>query len=236
MKDIFKLLQTYTLVRSFLIVCVFTTLLLGSLFILTFPALEDAFTDEKMFLEVLTIFLYGLTFVVALETRKFITKHLVRSTLLFLLVYSCFWFLEESSYGRDMIYRFPRPEIYGMEIDSVHDFVGVYQNMLTDYRSDPATLIVSILLVLAVAYVLYQLYRIRTVLLQIAKTQEGTLIVCSLVFIAFAAILDLDLLGDTPQMRSASTFLEELTELFAALAVVYSAVAVRKEYLVTKEK
>lgn len=219
-------------VRHYIWFCVVFGLISGTLFIITFPKLKPAFTDENKFLELLTAGLYIFTILIVLEVRKYVKNALARFSAALIGIYSFFWFLEESSYSRDLIYHFNRPTFYRVEVDSAHDFVSVFLRMVKKDTFEPATLGVYVFLALVIGAIVWWVYKNRVRLKQIAQTDVGVLFGFSLVAITLAAFLDLDLFGN----KSTLIFLEELLEMYAALAVLYAARALRMKHLKIQEK
>ena len=183
------------------------------------PLLRKPLTNEDNLLEMATALMYLGVSVLAI---KLLTKRTTASD------YQLAWlipllaligFAEEVSLGRLFFSEIPLVE--GVKIDAVHDFLRVF---LTMFESEEHRMQMLSLLALVSGVVVISLIVCKERISRSLKYSSVRFCVLWVVLIAFASIVDLDLVS-----HYYLTFLEEFLETTAALSLVFAYRSLRTE-------
>jgi len=218
-------------ILSFLIIIGLCSAVFTPLFV-HFPFLQDTFTDESLFLETTTMLLYVIGVVIAGVVVKHATSKITRRHGFFVGAASLFWFLEETSFGRDFFYRYDRPEFYGMKLDSVHDLVELGVRMAKDNTKDFESIFFFAMVGAVIAVLLFFAWQNRDKLITFCKTPSAVFIIIGLVALIVAGAIDVAVERDQEFL----IYLEELFEFYAAVAMVFAAWILLKDNFTLAEK
>ncbi|MBN1901560.1 hypothetical protein JW926_09590, partial [Candidatus Sumerlaeota bacterium] len=137
---------------------------------------------------------------------------------------SLFFLLEEISFGYNFIKYFKRKNIRGVNIDAVHDFIGVASNLIHDKIP---LFVVFLFATIMILFPGFLLFRFRYVIRDKMRKHP----VLGYAFLAavcgFAAtVIDLPLLEENRPKFGFLVFIEEMMEFFMAVSILFAAYAV----------
>jgi len=202
---------------------------------LLYPHLEAAFIHEGMFMEILAVFLY--TYCI-LKTGKIIliTKNAyTRGVSILLFAFSLLWLLEETSFGRNIIYRYNRPEIYGTKVDALHDFLHILEHLLMTQPTSLVTILSLSCIGIIVALIVWLGMKNKIASHTFLTSSSALFLIITIILLLTAGLIDLDLL-EKNKSTHLLVFCEELLELAAAIAMVFAVRIFYKENFDVIEK
>ena len=184
--------------------------------------LRLTFTGEGFIFELATVVIYIFALITCIGVYRRTKDRVTRFMAMLIGGISLMWTLEETSFGRDIVYRYDRWELYGIKLDSVHDLLNVLKSMLeVDPTKGTTLLTFGILGLIGLIVLGWCLKNIATVK-SLMENTSFFFVVVSTVLLVVAGIVDLEIIGDN---QTIFVLAEEMMEFSAAVAISFAAYA-----------
>ncbi|MCD8489150.1 MAG: hypothetical protein LRZ84_21025 [Desertifilum sp.] len=221
-----------TLTPFYLILTIANIVFFTALYLLV-PPLRDALSREDQFMENLTTILFLETFFVGLYATLKLPNKQRRKLYLAIPIVGLLGFLSELSFG-ERIFYFEAPEINGVKIDAVHDFLSV---IYISWYHMPNRNAVALAVVLIFGTILFwnrRYFAFNNLQKVFQNFFPSRFLTAAVLFSGMGLIIDLEIVH-----HHFLFFLEELFEMNGGLALLFSAFAIqveRKGYFVRTQK